>query len=155
VNCTGQGADVLMNPLKLVALDPQDLSIVSAHVQDAVMKVGDLEFLPRNKRFVMSMNRFAWEAVSRRLRKKGERRQSVLHFDRVLGVKIAGIDRNKPAEVLSLLAVRFDPADAPAGTVELNFSGGATIRLDVECVEARLADLGGAWEASSLPTHRT
>ncbi|MET0942142.1 MAG: DUF2948 family protein [Mesorhizobium sp.] len=144
-----------MNPLKLVALDPQDLSIVSAHVQDAVMKVGDLEFLPRNKRFVMSMNRFAWEAVSGRLRKKGERRQSVLHFDRVLGVKIAGIDRNKPAEVLSLLAVRFDPADAPAGTVELNFSGGATIRLDVECVEARLADLGGAWEASSLPTHRT
>ncbi len=155
MNCTGQGADVLMNPLKLVALDPQDLSIVSAHVQDAVMKVGDLEFLPRNKRFVMSMNRFAWEAVSGRLRKKGERRQSVLHFDRVLGVKIAGIDRNKPAEVLSLLAVRFDPADAPAGTVELNFSGGATIRLDVECVEARLADLGGAWEASSLPTHRT
>ena len=155
MNCTGQGADVLMNPLKLVALDPQDLSIVSAHVQDAVMKVGDLEFLPRNKRFVMSMNRFAWEAVSGRLRKKGERRQSVLHFDRVLGVKIAGIDRNKPAEVLSLLAVHFDPADAPAGTVELNFSGGATIRLDVECVEARLADLGGAWEASSLPTHRT
>ena len=155
MNCTGQGADVLMNPLKLVALDPQDLSIVSAHVQDAVMKVGDLEFLPRNKRFVMSMNRFAWEAVSGQLRKKGERRQSVLHFDRVLGVKTAGIDRNKPAEVLSLLAVRFDPADAPAGTVELDFSGGATIRLDVECIEARLADLGGAWEASSLPTHRT
>ena len=144
-----------MNPLKLVALDPQDLNIVSAHVQDAVMKVADLEFLPRNKRFVISMNRFAWEAVSGRLRKRGERRLSVLHFDRVLSVKTAGIDRNKPAEVLSLLAVRFEQAEAPAGTVELDFSGDGTIRLDVECIEACLADLGGAWEASSLPTHRT
>jgi hypothetical protein len=79
----------------------------------------------------------------------------VLYFDRVLSAKATGIDRNKPADVLSLLAVRFAEAEAPAGTVELDFSGGATIRLDVECIEARLADLGGAWEASSLPSHRT
>jgi Protein of unknown function (DUF2948) len=144
-----------MDPLKLVALDRQDLNVISAHVQDAVMKVGDLEFLPGNKRFVIPMHRFAWEAVSGRFRKRGERRQSVLHFDRVLSAKAAGIDRNKPADVLSLLAVRFAEADAPAGTVELDFSGGATIRLHVECIEARLADLGSAWEASSLPTHRT
>jgi Protein of unknown function (DUF2948) len=144
-----------MDPLKLVALDLQDLNVISAHVQDAVMKVGDIEFLARDKRFVVPMYRFAWETVSGRLRKRGERRRSVLHFDRVLSAKATGIDRNKPANVLSLLAVRFVEAHAPAGTVELDFSGGATIRLDVECIEARLADLGGAWEASSLPSHRT
>jgi hypothetical protein len=144
-----------MDPLKLVALDAQDLNIISAHVQDAVMKVGDLEFLPPSKRFVIAMNRFAWEAVSGFFRKRGERRQSVLHFDRVLSVKTAGIDRDKPAEVLSLLAIRFVEAVIPGGTIELDFSGGATIRLDVECIEVRLADLGGAWEASSLPGHRT
>src|SRR5262245_15764310 len=102
-----------MDPLKLVALDPQDLNVISAYVQDAVMKTGDLEFLPGSKRFVVPMNRFAWEAVTGRLKKRGERRQSVLHFDRVLSAKANGIDRNKPADVLSLLAVRFTEGDAP------------------------------------------
>lgn len=143
-----------MNALKLVALDDQDLKIVSAHVQDAVMKVGDLEYLPSAKRFVLPMNRFVWEARSGFLRQHNERRQSVLHFDRVLGAKSSGIHRNKPAEVLSLLAISFVPLDAPAGIVELIFSGGGTIMLDVECIEARLADIGGAWEASSRPAHK-
>ncbi len=152
---TGQRTDFSMDPLKLVALDPQDLNVISAHVQDAVMKVGELQFLSHDRRFVIPMKRLAWEAVLGRFRKKAERRQSVLHFDRVLSVKAAGLDRTKPAVVLSLLAIRFAAADAPAGTVELDFSGGATIRLDVECIEARLADIGGAWEASSVPIHRT
>ncbi|GLS29225.1 Protein of unknown function [Mesorhizobium albiziae] len=143
-----------MDQLKLVALDEQDLNIISAHVQDAVMKIGDLEFLPRAKRFVVPMNRFAWEAVSGVLRKRGERRQSVLHFDRVLSAKTAGMDRDKPADILSLLAIRFAEAETPAGAIELDFSGGATVRLEVECIEARLADLGAAWEASSLPSHK-
>ena len=62
--------------------------------------------------------------------------------------------RGKAADVLELLAIRFVPGEAPGGTIELVFSGGGAIRLDVECIEARLADLGGAWEASSRPQHR-
>ena len=143
-----------MAALKLIALDEQDLSIVSAHVQDAVMKVSDLEYLPAAKRFVLTMNRFVWEAKSGLFRQHNERRQSVLHFDRVLGAKTSGIQRDKPAEVLSLLAISFIAISKPAGIVELVFSGGGTIMLDVECVEARLADVGGAWEATSRPVHR-
>ncbi|KQZ19246.1 hypothetical protein ASD50_07055 [Mesorhizobium sp. Root552] len=143
-----------MEALKLIALDGQDLNVISAHVQDAVLKVGDLEFLPTAKRFVVAMNRFAWEKKSGFLRKHNERRQSVLHFDRVLGAKTSGIARNKPEEVLSLLAISYLPITAPAGIIELVFSGGGAIMLDVECVEARLADLGGAWQASSRPWHR-
>ncbi|MEI9406369.1 DUF2948 family protein [Mesorhizobium argentiipisi] len=143
-----------MAALKLIALDDQDLSIVSAHVQDAVMKVSDLEYLPAAKRFVLTMNRFVWEAKSGLFRQHNERRQSVLHFDRVLGAKTSGIPRDKPAEVLSLLAVSFIAISKPAGIVELVFSGGGTIMLDVECVEARLADVGGSWEATSRPVHR-
>ncbi|MDG4874114.1 DUF2948 family protein [Mesorhizobium sp. WSM4935] len=143
-----------MAALKLIALDDQDLSIVSAHVQDAVMKVSDLEYLPAAKRFVLTMNRFVWEAKSGLFRQHNERRQSVLHFDRVLGAKTSGIPRDKPAEVLSLLAVSFIAISKPAGIIELVFSGGGTIMLDVECVEARLADVGGSWEASSRPVHR-
>jgi len=140
--------------LKLIALDDQDLSIVSAHVQDAVMKVSDLEYLPAAKRFVLTMNRFVWEAKSGLFRQHNERRQSVLHFDRVLGAKTSGVRRDKPAEVLSLLAISFIAISKPAGIVELVFSGGGTIMLDVECVEARLTDIGGSWEATSRPVHR-
>ena len=143
-----------MAALKLIALDDQDLSIVSAHVQDAVMKVSDLEYLPAAKRFVLTMNRFVWEAKSGLFRQHNERRQSVLHFDRVLGAKTSGIQRDKPAEVLSLLAISFIAISKPAGIVELVFSGGGTVMLDVECVEARLADIGGSWEATSRPVHR-
>lgn len=143
-----------MTLLKLVALDEKDLEIVSAHTQDAVMKVGELSYLPKSRRFVAPMRRFAWEASRGFFRRRDERRQSVLHFDRVLSARLAGIDRSKPDDVLSLLAMRFQPGEAPAGAVELVFAGGGSIRLEVECVEARLADLGGAWEAAARPMHR-
>lgn len=141
-----------MDALKLIALDDQDLGIISACVQDAVMRVGDLEYLPAAKRFILPMNRFAWEQKSGFFRKHNERRRSVLHFDRVLGVKLSGISRDKPEEVLSLLAVSFVPIREPAGIIELIFAGDGAIMLEAECIEARLADLGGAWEASR-PAH--
>jgi hypothetical protein len=143
-----------MDAIKLVALDEEDLKILSAHVQDSVMRVGDLDFQPFRKRFVVPMNRFVWEG--RRgffSRLRNERHRSVLHFDRVVAMKTTGISRGKPDDILSLLTIRFEPADTPAGTVELVFAGKAAIRLEAECIEARLTDLGAAWEASSRPVH--
>jgi hypothetical protein len=123
------------------------------HVQDAVMKVGDLEFSAAAKRFIISMNRFAWETGTGMLRARYQRRKSVLDFNHVLGVKTSGIDRDKAEDVLSLLAIRFHERDAPAGAIELVFSGGGVVALQVECIEARLADLGSAWETTSRPVH--
>jgi len=143
-----------MDLLKLAALDEEDLSIISAHVQDAVMKIGELKFQKREKRFAIVMRRFAWEKEKKGFfRRHHERRLSALNFDRVLAARSAGIDLNKPDEVLSLLAIRFVPGKAPSGTLELAFSGGATIHLDVECIEARLSDLGAAWETPVRPRH--
>ncbi len=144
-----------MDALKLVALDVEDLKILSAHVQDAVMKVGELEFLPAAKRFIVPMNRFVWEKKSGFFRQHNERRRAVLHFDRVLGVKSSGIARNNREDVLSLLAVSFVPLAPPSGLIELVFSGGGTVVLDVECIEARLADTGGTWQATSRPLHKS
>jgi hypothetical protein len=143
-----------MDQLKLVALDEQDLNVISAHVQDAVTRVGDLKFLPRDQRFVVPMYRFAWETQTARFPGRPERRNSVLHFERVRVARAAGVAQGKAGDMLSLLALRFLPAEAPGGLIELVFSGGGTIRLDVECIEARLSDLGGAWQASSRPKHR-
>ena len=113
-----------MTMLKLVAFDEEDLAVISAHVQDAVMKVENLDYSPSTKRFVLTMNRFAWEAVSGKLlRSSNERHQSVLSFARVLSAKAHGIDPKKKDDVLSLLAIGFTPAQAPAGTIELLFSG--------------------------------
>lgn len=144
-----------MEFLKLVAFDQEDLRIVAAHVQDALVKVGDLVFDPRQKQFVIPMNRFAWERQQKRLfrRPRYERHQSVLDFSRVLAVRSSGIDRTRPGEILSLLTVNFVKGEPPSGTIELVFSGNAALSLDVECIEARLADTGAAWETASRPRH--
>lgn len=144
-----------MDLLKLLALDEDDLKIISAHVQDAVTKVGDLEFVAATKQFVVPMYRFAWEKEATERRPQPERRNSVMHFTRVQAVKLSGISRAKPDDVLSLLAVTYTVTDTPAGVIDLVFAGGGAIRLDVECIEARLVDLGGAWGASSRPSHKT
>jgi hypothetical protein len=140
--------------LKLVALDEEDLAIISAHVQDAVMKVEHLDYAGTSRQFILTMNRFAWDAAAGGRKTDDERRLSVLNFARVTSVKSQGIDPRKKEEVLSLLAIRFLPSEAPSGTIELMFAGDASIRLGVEVIEARLTDTGGAWAASSRPAHR-
>ncbi|MGL4487999.1 MAG: DUF2948 family protein [Rhizobiaceae bacterium] len=141
-----------MTLLKLAALDEEDLKVISACVQDAVLKIGEISFKPRDKRLVLPINRFAWEKDGKRLAVP-ERRRSVLHFDRVMQVKSSGIDRNDAGGVMSILALQFKATDAPAGTVEIVFAGGATMRLAVECIEAQMADLGPAWAAKAKPKH--
>jgi Protein of unknown function (DUF2948). len=139
--------------LKLMALDTDDLAIISAHMQDAVFKVGDISFSPKVGHFTLAANRFVWEKAGGRP-KAYERRRSVLHFKRVAAVRSTGIDRNRADDVHSLLAVRFHAeGEGPEGRIELVLSGGGMIVLDVECIEAQLADTGGAWQASSLPSH--
>ena len=142
-----------MDQLKLLALDADDLEVISAHVQDAVMQVGAIDYRPAEKRLLIEMNRFVWEKAGGRLRKHNERRRAVLHFDRVLGVRSSGINRAKTQDVLSLLTIGFVEGEAPAGSVELLFAGDAALSVEVECIEARLTDLGAAWEASSRPSH--
>lgn len=143
-----------MTDLKLVALDNEDLAVISAHMQDSVFKVGDIDWSPRDAQFALAVNRFVWEGAERK-RRGFERRRAALVFKRVLAVRSLGIDRQKRDEVLSLLALRFEQkGEGPDGTIELSLSGTASIALDVECIEVQLADIGGAWEASSKPRHR-
>jgi hypothetical protein len=138
--------------LRLAAIDAEDLAVISAHVQDAVLKVGDMTFLPRERRFVVAMNRFIWEQADGK-RQTYERRRAALTFDRVSAARLSGIDRTRPDEVLNLLAVHFEPTDEPGGTVSLVFAGGGAVQLSVEVIEVRLADLGAAWATAAKPVH--
>ena len=136
----------------LAAEDAEDLEIVSARLQDAVAHLKDLAWLPKTRRFAALFNRFKWEDKRRRA---DLRVKALLHFDDVLSVKSKGLKRGAPDAVVSLLAIRFTPksADDPAGTVELVFAGGGTIRLEVECLSAGLTDVGGEWAARGRPDH--
>jgi hypothetical protein len=146
-----------MIELKLLALDAEDLAVISAHLQDALLQVGDMAYLPKQKRFVALTNRFDWTTAVRRDRKRKppsyERHRSALRFDRVLTAQVNGIDLQARQQVLELLAIQFEQTEAPAGTITLVFAGGGAIRLNVECIEAELRDLGAAWKARYKPEH--
>ena len=140
-----------MDSLKLLALDAEDLSVVSAHLQDAVFKTDGLAYDARHQVFSVAINRFVWEKARG---KSFERRRAVIAFKRVNAVRSLGIDRKDKESVFSLLAVNFTPTgEGPDGTVELVLSGNASVALDVECVEVQLADTGGAWETNLKPRH--
>lgn len=137
-----------MDLVKLIALDSDDLTVVSAHVQDAVVRVADLTWLAAEGRFALALRRFDWEAPQ-----TPRRRLAALHFERVRTVSARDVPRAETGRILNLLAVTFTPTDAPAGMITLAFSEGAALRLEVECIETQLSDLGPMWEASSLPRH--
>jgi hypothetical protein len=141
-----------MTDLKLIALDTEDLEVISAHVQDAVVRVADMGYARGDRRFALLMNRFDWEAANNG-RDKGVRKRAALHFDAVQSVVTNGFDPSSAEGVLELLAITFTSIDGPAGIVELSFAGGGTVRLGVECLEARLSDLGAAWAAAAKPKH--
>src|SRR5581483_8224856 len=139
-----------MDEIKFVVLDTEDLAVASAHLQDAVLKVCDVVWRPQEKRLVLGLNRFDWESAQEH---QFRRRRCALRFERVLSCKCKHVDPAGKAAVLNLLAVEFEPTDPPAGVVRLTFSGDAVLRLEVECLEAELADLGPAWTTSSCPMH--
>jgi hypothetical protein len=142
-----------MDSLKLVALDREDVEIISTHLQDAVLKIADIRWRPGEKRLVLVVNRFDWEAAQDNV-PDYRRRRTVLRFDRVLNLKCRNVDPKDGTAVLNLLAMEFAETDPPAGVVTLVFSGGAALRLEVECLEVELADLGPVWAVAACPTHQ-
>lgn len=143
-----------MDMLKLVALDREDLEIVSAHLQDAVVKIGEVIWRPAERRLVIALNRFDWEAAVSEI-PAWRRRRAALRFDRVLSCKCKSLDCSAKEQVLNLLAIDFNETQAPGGVITLAFSGGGMLRLEVECLEAEVADLGPVWQTACCPDHKT
>ena len=127
--------------LKLIALDADDLAVISAHVQDARVRTSDIIWRQGEKRLVVGMSRLDWEQTL-----SGEtaprRLIAALRFDRVLACKSRRIDLATPDTALELLGIEFHAGEAPGGSAVLMFSHGGALRLDVECLECELADLG-------------
>lgn len=137
-------------PLRLIARDRDDLAVISAHLQDAIVRTRDMAFLPRERRFVFSGARFNWLAAEAG---RMERVEIGAHFEGVLSAATHGFDPADANTVLNLLGIEFTPGEEPGGAVRLIFSGDAEIRLNVECLEAQLRDMGPRWQTTSRPGH--
>ena len=140
--------DELVAPtLKLLAFDAEDLAVLSAHLQDMTVQAGDLAWLPADRAFALAGERFDWVGVDKG---RCERVLCGLHFDGVSRVRKQALEGR---DELNLLSMTFEETDAPAGAVTLVFSGGATVRLDVECLDLQMRDLGRRRPCDGKPEH--
>jgi hypothetical protein len=134
-------------PLRLLAQDADDLAVISAALQDAVAKIGDINFEPKARRLTIAFNRYCWECGG------GQRVRSGLQLGGVLNVQARKIRRNAPDAVIEVLALTYEPTEAPGGVVTISCAGGGDLRATVECVEAVLADVSKPWPTPRAPAH--
>ena len=138
--------------MKLLALDEEDLQVISSVMQDSVLKLADIRYLAGEHRLVLGVNRYLWEQDDPS-KKTQHRARAVLSISRVDDVKAQKIDQSNKDMVLSLLCLTFERTAAPAGQIKLEFAGGGTIVAFVECIEVQLADVGGIWTTENRPEH--
>ncbi|MBI4725429.1 MAG: DUF2948 family protein [Rhodomicrobium sp.] len=143
------------DPLKLVALDHDDLKILSAHLQDAVICVKQMAYVPSEQRFAAMVSRFDWLAAETDDGKHSNLRRCrcALRFDRVKRAQVQKIRPGDSFAFVELLAITYEETEAPGGFITLYFAGGGGVRLEVECIEAELCDLGDAWQTAVKPQH--
>jgi len=134
-------------PLRLLAQDAEDLAVISAAMQDAVAKIGEISYEAKAHRLTVGFNRYRWETG------ESERVRSGLQLGGVLKVQTRKIRRNARDAVLEVLAVTFEPGEAPGGTVTISCAGGGDLRAVVECVDAVLADVSEPWPTPRTPKH--
>jgi hypothetical protein len=134
-------------PLRLLAQDADDLAVISAAMQDAVAKVGDITYEAKARRLTIAFNRYCWESGG------SERVRSALQLGGVMSVQARRIRRTPRDAVLEFLAVTFDPGEPPGGIVTISCAGGGDLRAMVECVDAVLADVSQPWPTPRAPAH--
>ena len=132
-------------PLRLLAHDADDLMIISAALQDAILRPVDIVWEKPLRQVTLALSRFCWECG-------GTRVMAAMQFGDVIAVKSRRLPR-LPESALELLAMDFEPGEAPGGRVIMMFAGGGDLRIDVECLDAVLTDLSERWPAKVAPTH--
>ena len=136
------------DPLKLRAEDDEDLAVISAILQDGLVAVSEMAWLPEEKRFVLVANRFRGELPAIDPRRKPERRMAGLRIDGVTSVQRRGFHPREADRLLVLLALRAGP-----GALYLDFAGGSSIRLEVDQILCHLDDFGEPWPTQWQPRH--
>ncbi|MEX0299212.1 MAG: DUF2948 family protein [Kordiimonas sp.] len=142
----------MSNPIKLIAQSEEDLAVISTLLQDTAVRIGDIAWLPAEKRFAFVGNRYRWEKKKLFRRPKGERIRTAFHLNGITAAHLLGLDLSNSDTVLDLLNVEAHETEAGYSLL-LNFSGGAAIRLQTEAIDAIATDLSESWEAIARPSH--
>ena len=139
--------------LKLIAKTDEDLRVISAHLQDSIVKTSDIANLKRNRIFLMQLNRFMWEDVEKGVFRKNKRIRTVLKFENVLKVTSKNVNQKKNDRFLDFLAIETSKMPDKNYEMDLIFSGDIVIKLVAEAIEVTLDDQGSPWESKNKPKH--
>ena len=129
--------------LKLLAQNQDDLAVISAATQDAILRVGDMKFDKTARTLVFRASRFMHE------KNQSKRVQTGVQFNHVLSLSAKNIDRSDPEAYMVLLSMECVGDEE----VHLVFSGGGEMRLKIEYIEARLVDYAQERGTDKLPLH--
>jgi hypothetical protein len=139
--------------LKLLATSDEDLRVVAAHLQDAIVSLQDIVNLKNNRIFLIQLNRFMWEDVEKGVFRKNKRIRTVLKFDNVISVLSKNIDIKKDNNFLDFLTIESNLLPDKSYEIELIFSGDIVIRIKTEVIDVTLDDQGSSWESKIQPKH--
>ena len=143
-----------VNNLKLIARSEDDLKVVSAHLQDAIVNVSDIANLEKNKIFLMQLSRFMWEDVEKGVFRKNKRIRTVLKFENIIKVHSKNINQSKKDNFLDFLTI--ETIQMPDNNYEMKivFAGDSAIKVISEVIEVTLDDQGDAWNTKNKPKHK-
>ena len=139
--------------LKLIARTKEDLRVVSAHLQDAIVNISDIANLEKNKIFLMQLNRFMWEDVEKGVFRKNKRIKSVLKFDNIVKVYSKNISQMEKSKFLDFLTIETIKMPDNNYEMKLVFSGNSMIKVISEVIDVTLDDQGEAWDTKNMPKH--
>jgi len=139
--------------LKLLATSDEDLRIVAAHLQDAIVLTQDIISLKKNRIFLIQLNRFMWEDVEKGIFRKNKRIRTILKFDNVISVLSKNINTKSNKKFLDFLTIECNVLSDKSYEVKLIFSGDAIIKIKTEIIDVTLDDQGSPWESKTQPKH--
>jgi hypothetical protein len=139
--------------LKLLATSDEDLKIMAAHLQDAIVSTQDIANLKKNRIFLIQLNRFMWEDIEKGVFRKNKRIRTVLKFDNVISVLSKNINPKKTKNFLDFLTIESNLLPDKSYEIKLIFSGDAVIKIQTEVIDATLDDQGSSWESKTQPKH--
>ena len=139
--------------LKLLATSDEDLRVIAAHLQDAIVSVQDIANLKKNKIFLIQLNRFMWEDVEKGVFRKNKRIRTVLKFDNVISVLSKNINIKDNKSFLDFLTIESNLLPDKSYEIKLIFSGDSVIKIKAEVIDVSLDDQGVPWETKAQPKH--
>ena len=140
--------------LKLISKNQEDIKVISAYLQDSIVKVKNMAFLKKNRIFVMILNRFMWEDVEKGFFRKNKRIKSAVRFEEVIKVKSQNVNQKNKNKSLELLAIKSTKNIDENYNIKIFFSGGSLITMIAENIDVVLNDFGETWNTKHTPVHK-